>query len=196
MVWNGDNDPQEIITEEEEAGPTDVESEVRHTAEKLIRLARTSAGPVSPWMNMFVPKSEVVLVAQAVVDVLTPCPLGLQYRDGVTCSPSRKSEACHNHEVIAGLRQHAVDADRFEMESRRFRNWTQKLIDVSEYIGTDREDASRWQCAFGCDGYSYESVNGVTTPDGRYQRTPPASHDWHRLGCPVRALAADLGAQP
>lgn len=69
-----------------------------------------------------------------------------------------------------------------------YRQWAQKLLDVSEYVGTDREDAARWQCAFGCGGYSYESLYSVDP----YKRTPPASHDWHAASCQVRALASDL----
>jgi hypothetical protein len=49
------------------------------------------------------------------------CSLGLRFRDAVTCGDIRSDGACHNHEVVAGLRQHAVDADRFELENRRLR---------------------------------------------------------------------------
>jgi hypothetical protein len=94
---------------------------------------------------------------------------------------------------LATLAQVAAERDAALGEVETFRTWAQKLLDVSEYVGTDREDASRWQCAFGCGGYSYENVNGTAENDGGYKRTPPASRDWHTLTCRVRALAADLG---
>ena len=72
-----------------------------------------------------------------------------------------------------GLGYTVPDLERLLGEARReveaFRAWAQKLLDVSEYVGTDREDASRWQCAFGCGGYSYESVNGTAENDGGYR---------------------------
>lgn len=49
------------------------------------------------------------------------CLLGLKFRDAVTCSEIRSDGTCHNHEVVAGLRKHAVDADRFELENKRLR---------------------------------------------------------------------------
>jgi len=52
---------------------------------------------------------------------MEPCSLGLTFRDAVTCNDARVDGVCHNHEVIAGLRQHAVDADRFELENRQLR---------------------------------------------------------------------------
>lgn len=46
------------------------------------------------------------------------CGKSLEFRDGVTCSPFRTGDICQNHRVIAGLRKHAEDADRFESALR------------------------------------------------------------------------------
>ena len=51
----------------------------------------------------------------------SPCPLSLKFRDGVTCGAFRTGEGCHNHQVIAGLREHAVTADRLESQNRKYR---------------------------------------------------------------------------
>lgn len=50
-----------------------------------------------------------------------PCPLGLEYRDGVVCSEFGDTDACASHQVVRGLRKHGVDADRFELENRELR---------------------------------------------------------------------------
>jgi len=52
---------------------------------------------------------------------LAPCTLALEYRDGVTCREERDKGVCLNHRVIAGLRVHAVTADRLEIENRALR---------------------------------------------------------------------------
>ena len=52
---------------------------------------------------------------------LFPCTLALEYRDGVTCREERDKGVCLNHRVIAGLRVHAVTADRLEIENRALR---------------------------------------------------------------------------
>lgn len=46
------------------------------------------------------------------------CALGLEYRDGVTCSEFGGADACVSHQVVRGLRKHAVDADRWELRAR------------------------------------------------------------------------------
>lgn len=74
----------------------------------------------------------------------------------------------------------------------RFKPWAQMLLSVSEYVGPFVGGVDAWLCAFGCGGHSFDGLEGVTTPDGGYRRTPPASRDWHNQGCPIKMLVADL----
>lgn len=60
-------------------------------------------------------------VATARAERRKPCPLALEYRDGVVCSEYGDADACAGHQVVRGLRQHGVDADRFEIENRELR---------------------------------------------------------------------------
>ena len=50
-----------------------------------------------------------------------PCPLSLEYRDGVACSEFGDGDACTSHKVVRGFRKHAVDADRWELRARRLK---------------------------------------------------------------------------
>ena len=46
------------------------------------------------------------------------CRLALEFRDAASCGGVRRDDICHNHTIIAAMRKHAVDADRFELELR------------------------------------------------------------------------------
>ncbi len=59
--------------------------------------------------------------------MMATCSLGLEFRDAVTCGDIRSDGTCHNHEVIAGLRKHAEDADRLDLENQRLRSTNAEL---------------------------------------------------------------------
>lgn len=80
-------------------------------------------------------------------------------------------------------------------EAATFRRWAQRLLDVSEYIGMTRQGAEAWLCAFGCNGHSYDNLDGVEQDDGSMKYTPPPSRSWHARGCQTLALAADLATR-
>ena len=46
------------------------------------------------------------------------CRLALEFRDGASCGGVRRDGVCHNHTIIAAMRKHAEDADRFELVLR------------------------------------------------------------------------------
>lgn len=81
----------------------------------------------------------------------SPCPLSLKFRDGVTCGPYRTAEGCHNHQVIAGLREHAVTADRLEVENREFRSLlecTQFALEWLVMYHVIEDEGADWKSKF------------------------------------------------
>jgi hypothetical protein len=56
------------------------------------------------------------------------CIKSLEFRDGVTCHHIVMERICHNHRVIMELREHAVAADKAELQAGQYRDVLAQVV--------------------------------------------------------------------